>query len=172
MKPKRRHLLVLAMSASGTALTSVVGGCGGESGEDDASAASEGTTSSSSGGGGGTFPQGYLDLGPVEALPVDSLVTVGAFELLVGRDADGVYAMTSRCTHKQCNMIGNDGIGPGNITVCGCHDSAFDPNGLPLNGPATEPLPHFDVIINEVAHIGVNPDITVDLDKRAAVPVG
>ena len=41
-----------------------------------------------------------------------------------GRDAAGVYAMTSRCSHQNCNMLGNDGIFPGEV-ICGCHNSHF-----------------------------------------------
>ncbi len=171
MKPKRRQLLVLAaVAAGGNAL-----GCGGEEGIDDDDSSGAGGGAGGGGGEGGgtasTFPQGYVDLGPVAALPLGSLVTVAFVELLVGHDAAGIYAMHSRCTHQLCNMIGNDGITAGNITRCGCHGSEFDPNGVPIKGPASQPLPHYRVLINEALHIGVNTDIEVELDERAALPV-
>lgn len=139
--------------------------------DDDNSNGASGSGAAGAGGSGaGTFPEGYVDLGPVAALPVGTLVTVAFEELLVGRDEVGVYAMTSRCTHQGCNMIDNDGVMPGNITQCGCHGSRFDPNGVPIKGPASKPLVHFSVIINDALRIGVNDQLQVDMGERAAVP--
>ena len=168
-KHNRRHLLVLAAATAGT---SALAACADDTVEDDIGpTGSNGASTGAAGGNGASvFPEGYTDLGPVEALPVDSLVAVGFAELLVGRDSAGVYAMTSRCTHQQCNMIGNDGIMAGNITVCGCHNSNFDPNGVPISGPANDPLAHFDVLINDALHIGVNKDMVVDINQRTPVP--
>ncbi len=168
-KPKRRQLLVFAAATAGGNVL----GCGGEEGSDDDGSSGSGGVGGNGGEGGAgasAFPPGYVDLGPVAALPVGSLVTVAFVELLVGRDAAGVYAMNSRCTHQLCNMIGNDGVTPGNITVCGCHGSEFDPNGVPIKGPATKPLPHYSVLINDALHIGVNIDVEVVMEERAAVP--
>ena len=143
--------------------------CDGETSEDDAAAAAAGGVGSGGDGGGvpSVFPDGFVDLGSIATLPVNALVTIPSHELLLGRDEGGVYAMTSRCTHRNCNMIANEGITPGNITVCGCHGSNFDPNGVPINGPASQPLAHFEVMVNEAIHVGVNLDVEVDIDERA-----
>jgi len=113
------------------------------------------------------FPDGYIVLGNLETFPPGTVVPVGSLSLLVGRDELGVYAMTSICTHEQCEMINNDGTSGSGITTCGCHGSVFDPNGVPTKGPASQPLQHFDVLIDDNGYIAVNPTIPVDIDQRA-----
>ena len=162
MKTARRRLFMLAATAAGSRALMACGGEGPDEGV--------GGTSGAGGGDVGQFPAGYVDLGPVDALPEGTLVAVSFVELLVGRDTQGVYAMTSRCTHQGCNMIDNDGIAPGNITVCGCHGSRFDADGVPIKGPAKKSLTHYGVIINNLRRIGVNTSVTVAITERAAVP--
>ena len=63
---------------------------------------------------------------------------------LIGRDAGGLYAMSSICTHKACDMgkegeILDDGI------ECLCHHSIFGPTGTVREGPAERELPHYKV---------------------------
>jgi cytochrome b6-f complex iron-sulfur subunit len=158
MNARRRFLRVLAAA-------SVVAGCGDEGG-----APSVGT----SGGAGGAmgqpeFPEGYVLLGNVETFPVGTFKPIAQLEIIVAHDPGGVYAMTSRCTHQNCNMIGNDGTSGNGITTCGCHNSVFDPNGEVVSGPASQPLQHFACLVDADGFIAVNPSLPVGLDDRAAV---
>jgi cytochrome b6-f complex iron-sulfur subunit len=64
--------------------------------------------------------------------------------VLIGRDANGVYALTAICTHQGCNMDGLGTISANGIT-CGCHGSRFSNTGTVQAGPATSPLRAFSL---------------------------
>jgi Rieske Fe-S protein len=112
---------------------------------------------------------GDVDAGNVSALPVGSLRSVGSQAVAIGRDMACVYAMTLLCTHEQCNMAVDGNVSPGGIS-CSCHDSAFDPNGGVTSGPATQPLEHYQVMIDEGGQITIHADTVVSPDTRTAVP--
>jgi Rieske Fe-S protein len=62
----------------------------------------------------------------------------------VCRDAGGLFAVTSVCTHQGCDVrFVNQGSG----FSCPCHGSRFDFAGAVTNGPAGSPLRHYDVCI-------------------------
>lgn len=84
-------------------------------------------------------------------------------------DDQGVYAMSTICTHAQCDMK-SDGSISANSLVCSCHGSEFDVDGNVLRGPADAPLPHYAVTIDSAGAITVNADKRVSADTRAAVP--
>lgn len=143
--------------------------CGDETSSDLGSGGFAGT----GGQGGGmpepNLPEGFELAGNVTGIPVGAFVEAFGSDLLFGRDEAGVYAMTSRCTHQQCNMINNEGIvAPGTIR-CGCHGSEFDRFGTPTMGPATAPLAHFAVAIDDNGYIGVDTSQIVDPATRAPV---
>jgi Rieske Fe-S protein len=116
------------------------------------------------------LPAGFELVGNVTGLPVGSLVEAVGPDLIFGRDEVGVYAMTSRCTHQQCNMINNEGIIMPGVIRCACHGSQFDAVGNPIQGPANTQLAHFAVAVDENGYIGVDENQTVDPSTRAAVP--
>jgi cytochrome b6-f complex iron-sulfur subunit len=78
--------------------------------------------------------------------------------VVVIRDQAGLHAMSMRCTHLGCALV-RDQTG----FECHCHGSRFDDEGVPLQGPAAEPLPWYRVVVS-------NGWVLVDLDHR--VPAG
>jgi cytochrome b6-f complex iron-sulfur subunit len=50
---------------------------------------------------------------------------------------DTFTTVNIKCTHKGCDVKYDE---TGNKFVCPCHDSQFDINGIPKNGPANKPL--------------------------------
>ena len=64
---------------------------------------------------------------------------LGNFFLI--KDATGIYAITTVCTHMGCTV----GLPSGNRITCPCHSSQYDLSGGNLVGPATAPLVHFAV---------------------------
>jgi cytochrome b6-f complex iron-sulfur subunit len=56
------------------------------------------------------------------------------------RDAEGVYAVSTVCTHLGCLVKQAEGG-----FECPCHGSTFAPNGTVTKGPAPQPLPWIKV---------------------------
>jgi len=56
------------------------------------------------------------------------------------RDSDGIYAVSSVCTHLGCTVArSTEGFG------CPCHGSKFDATGKVMGGPAPRALPWLEV---------------------------
>ena len=115
---------------------------------------------------GGSDPQsfGSVSAGNVSALPAGSLEAVSGEPLIIGRDAQGLYAMTSTCTHAGCDMTLYGDVTPQGV-YCGCHGSRFDANGNVMRGPASAPLSHFAVAVD------ASGNITVDGTEQVAASV-
>lgn len=115
----------------------------------------------------GTAPTsfGVVSAGNVSALTVGSLRAVSGQPVAIGRDAGGVYAMTSTCTHQGCDM-GSDGSISSAGLVCDCHGSEFDVNGNVIRGPANAPLAHFSVSIDATGNITIDGGHEVDASTR------
>jgi nitrite reductase/ring-hydroxylating ferredoxin subunit len=126
------------------------------------------TGAGSAGGAEPVGPDGFTYCGNVSGLPEGALIGLRFKQLVIGRDNLGVYAMTSICTHKQCNMLADGGIIPGQV-ICGCHDSFFDAIGAVVKGPASKPLVHFETLVDEAGEIFVQVGAIVDPSTRVAV---
>jgi len=74
------------------------------------------------------------------------------------RDAEGVYAISTVCTHLGCIV---KPVGTG--FDCPCHGSRFAPDGSVIKGPAPQPLPWLAV------RVGGD---TVIVDESKVVPAG
>jgi cytochrome b6-f complex iron-sulfur subunit len=58
---------------------------------------------------------------------------------------DRWIAVDRRCSHAGCRLTWQTN---GEKLVCPCHGSTFDPQGLPITGPATRPLRTWPVSIS------------------------
>jgi Rieske Fe-S protein len=116
-------------------------------------------------------PQAFGDApaGNVSALALGTLLAVPNAPAYVGRDAGGVYAMTSTCTHEGCDMVSQGQIEKNGV-FCACHGSRFDLNGAVTRGPADAPLTHFAVDIDAQGNIVVHGATRVTAALRALVP--
>lgn len=75
-------------------------------------------------------------------------VVVDDTPVLLLRDADRVFAIHDRCSHRGCSL--SDGEVEGEEIVCGCHGSRFSlRDGSVRNGPASAPQPAFQVRITD-----------------------
>jgi Rieske Fe-S protein len=99
----------------------------------------------------------------LSSIPIGSLTVAGGLFFL-GRDEQGIYAMSMQCTHKGCVVALN-----GPQLFCSCHESRFDGNGAVLNGPATTPLPHYAVFVDAAGNISVDRFTVVSGDTRTPV---
>ena len=119
--------------------------------------------------GGGSEATGSHPAGNVRDLPVSAVTPLSGVALVIARDAAGVYAMSTLCTHAQCDMNGTDGSISNAELVCSCHGSRFDPNGVPTRGPAGRPLPHYAVTISTEGDIVIMAGSAVGANVRVAV---
>ena len=135
----RRELLVLAGATTGVVvLGGAVSGCGDPT---------------------GTPPTGPVTGGNISALTVGALLVMT--NVVVARDANGVYAMSAVCTHAGCLLDDSaDEISAG--LKCPCHGSTFDGSGSVTAGPARSPLQHYAVTI------AADGSITVDGSQPVA----
>jgi Rieske Fe-S protein len=109
---------------------------------------------------------GKLAAGPASRFAVGTQTWFQCARVFVLRDAGGLYAMTSICTHMQCDVqfdnIGDD-------FLCPCHLSTYDLNGNVTMGPATKPLVHFLITLDGSGNVVVDLNTTVTPDTRVAV---
>lgn len=97
-----------------------------------------------------------------------SLRAVSNEPVCIGRDANGVYAMTLTCTHAGCDIGTEGSVSPQGL-FCGCHGSAFDANGAVVRGPATQPLDHFAVTVDSSGDLTIHGGQTVAASQRLSV---
>jgi cytochrome b6-f complex iron-sulfur subunit len=109
---------------------------------------------------------GTVSAGNVADLPEGTLRAIDGAPAYIGRDADGVYAMTSTCTHEGCDMIAEGSVNASGV-YCACHGSRFDANGSVQSGPADKPLAHFAVEIGDDGVITVHGESQVAASIRA-----
>lgn len=154
-------------------------GCG----EDEAASSGTSSSSGAEGGGGsamsaaggapgtggaGGMPSPLVVVGNVADVKEGELASVPAESLFLGRDAGGIWAMTSLCSHKFCDMVVKGAVTPGAVR-CTCHSSKFDLNGAVLTGPASKPLEHYFCEVAANGDISVDDTQVVDAAFRAAI---
>lgn len=111
---------------------------------------------------------GDVSAGSVSELSVGTVKAIPNAPAYIARDASGLYAMTSTCTHAGCDMIASGSISNQGI-VCNCHGSVFDKDGNPKSGPAQSALEHFAVSVDASGNITVHGGTSVSQAERIAV---
>jgi Rieske Fe-S protein len=143
MTLNRRKLLCLAGGSTGLAV--IGAGCGSPT---------------------GSPPTGPVSAGNVSDLAVGALLVMS--NVAVARDENGVYGMSSVCTHAGCLLSdGSRTIAAG--LGCFCHGSTFDGDGNVTRGPARAPLQHYQVTIESDGNITVDGSQPVPATTRTPV---
>ena len=194
MNDRRRFLHVFGATAAALAVPACGGGEGptsgsGGNGGSGSTSGTTGTTTSGTGGAGGSTGEGGaggqggqggqggdpcdpnppgVTAGTPEKFATDGLHKVSGTKVLIGRDAGGLYALSSLCTHQFCNM-NIDGTVKSTGIVCTCHNSTFDNSGVATKGPASKPLKHFALALACDGTLRVDMKKTVDATTRLAV---
>jgi cytochrome b6-f complex iron-sulfur subunit len=115
-------------------------------------------------------PPGPIDLpsGPIAAGKASDLA-MGALHVLgqvaVGRDAHGLYAMSTVCTHAGCPTQPTSGG-----LYCACHGSFFSSDGAVIRGPARAPLPHYRLDLDSSGDLTVQAGTVVPAGDRTELP--
>src|SRR4051794_24524948 len=136
----RRRLLCLAGCSTGLMMIGAGTGCGDPM---------------------GSPPTGPVSGGNVSALSLGALLVLS--NVAVGRDAEGVYAMSAVCTHAGCLLADSAQTIAGGLN-CPCHGSLFDGDGAVTRGPARAALQHYQVT--------VAPDGSITVDGSQPVAAG
>ncbi len=123
-----------ACSGGTTIVTSQEAGSATDAGTDDA-AADDGSTPP-------TCPVDPSSDGPVTGYPQGTWKAAGDY--IIGHDATGLFAFSTKCTHEGCTISAPSSTG---ATSCPCHGARFDGNGAVTLGPARTPLPHFALTV-------------------------
>jgi cytochrome b6-f complex iron-sulfur subunit len=142
----RRKLLSLAGTSTGViVLTAAIPGCGIPT---------------------GSPPNGPVAVGNVSALSVGTLLAMS--NVVVARDANGVYGMSAVCTHAGCLLDDTSHTIAAGLS-CSCHGSSFDGDGAVTRGPARASLQHYAVTIAADGSITVDGSQPVSASTRTAV---
>lgn len=81
------------------------------------------------------------------------LRTWGKEPVIAVAKGEEVRAFSAVCTHLGCTVAYNAERGH---IVCGCHGAGFDADtGVPLYGPASEPLPQYQTTIDERGQVSI-----------------
>jgi len=80
-----------------------------------------------------------VDLGPLQDYRTSTVTTrwVRRYGLWLVRRDGRLFALEARCTHLGCTPRWSPEEA---LFRCPCHGSGFSPDGVPLNGPAVQPL--------------------------------
>jgi Rieske Fe-S protein len=118
----------------------------------------------------GAGPQDVGDIaaGTTADLAVGVLKGIGSQPACIGRDADGIYAMTLTCTHQSCNMASQGSVSSSGI-YCSCHGSKFDVQGNVTKGPANTSLSHFSVTADASGNLTIHTGTVVAETVRLKV---
>jgi Rieske Fe-S protein len=114
--------------------------------------------------------QGTVDIGPAQNFPRDGVYDqfADADHVLVVRQNGQVYAVSSICTHRACDLEA-----VGDRLRCPCHGSRFDLSGRVVKGPAGRPLPRYAIAAGPGGHLVVDRGVKLQPgEPNAAVAVG
>lgn len=109
------------------------------------------------------FPESNsrVKIGPPDAFARGSVKHLAKLRLWVFRDEQGLYAISSVCTHLGC-IAGRDG--ESGDFLCPCHGSVFQADGKVVAGPAPSGL--------KWVAMSIAPDGQVVVDQVSNVPAG
>ncbi len=114
----------------------------------------------------GLFPEvsSAFKIGKPEDFPVGSTKVYQDKNVLVSRDAEGLYAVSLVCTHLGC-IVSTTEKG----FKCPCHGSVFDGVGSVIAGPAPKGLNWLDISRLPTGKLIVDTSKTVDTGTKMTV---
>lgn len=110
------------------------------------------------------------DYGAVDEFPESAFILRGtrSATMIIGRDGDGLFAMTGLCTHARCPLVAR-GTGDAEYWYCDCHGARFGFNGESQRRVAPRPLTHYAVNVCD-GRVLVDRATPVDPSVRKSVP--
>lgn len=113
-------------------------------------------------GGAATCSGTYFDVGAPASFLLNTPKQFGSPNYIyVVRDANGLYALTSKCTHQ--GVVTQP---QGSEFHCNQHGANFSFTGTVITGPANKPLQHYAMCTLANGNVGVQTSIKVDASTR------
>ncbi len=109
-------------------------------------------------------PSERVKIGTVSSYPVGTQVTLEDQHLFVQRDNEGIYAISTICTHLGCTVRRVD-----SGFDCPCHGSRYNPDGQVVQGPAPKSLPWYRVQIMPSGRVVVDRGNLVALGTKTKI---
>src|SRR4051812_48783339 len=102
-----------------------------------------------------------IDVGAAAAFALNTPKYISTAKCFIVRDAGGLYAVSSLCTHEGAT----NGISGGNFR-CPRHGALFTFNGSIISGPVSTGLKHFAMCTLAGGHVGVTAGAVVSQATR------
>jgi nitrite reductase/ring-hydroxylating ferredoxin subunit len=102
-----------------------------------------------------------IDVGPPSMFVLNTPVAFATNKFFVVRDAGGLYALSSSCTHEGVTC----GVSSGRFR-CPRHGALFTFNGAVVSGPVSQPLVHYSMCTMSNGHVGVTKSALVSATTR------
>lgn len=111
-------------------------------------------------------PPTMFTIGKPDDFPPDSVTFLEENRLFVFRYPEGMYVVSSVCSHLGCNVRWSE---ERTGFDCPCHGSSFDSNGKNIAGPAPRPLKWYELTLISDNKLQINTRREVDKDYRLQV---
>jgi Rieske Fe-S protein len=98
------------------------------------------------------------------AYPPGSATYIPEVKAWLVYDENGLYAVTSTCTHLGCTVNHQD-----EKFVCPCHGSQFNISGEVLQGPAVKSLEHYEVRLSSDGRVLIDRQVIATPTDRLEV---
>ncbi|HVV82678.1 MAG TPA: Rieske (2Fe-2S) protein [Kofleriaceae bacterium] len=105
---------------------------------------------------GGTCTTGVLDVGAPTMFASGAPVLISSASAFVVRDAGGLYALSSRCTHNNVTL----NVSSGRFR-CPRHGALFTFDGAIISGPVSRTLVHYSLCVMTNGHVGLDRNTVV-----------
>lgn len=105
-------------------------------------------------------------VGKTKDFPPDSVTFLENNRLFIFRRPEGMFAISSVCSHLGCNVRWES---EGGGFDCPCHGSRFDTDGRNIEGPAPRPLKWYELSLLSDNKLQINTRHVVDKDYRLKV---
>ena len=99
--------------------------------------------------------------GAASAITASAPKYVSSAQAYVCRDAGGLYAMSSVCTHAGCKVTHET-----SSFYCPCHGASFDLDGQNPTYPAPSPLKHYEMCVDSSGNVQINKSKIVSASTR------
>jgi nitrite reductase/ring-hydroxylating ferredoxin subunit len=123
-----------------------------------------GSGSGSGSGSAATCSGTYVDVGAPTTFTMNVPKLVSGSSVFIVRDANGLYALSSKCTHQGVSLTAQS-----TRFYCSAHGATFSLVGAVTGGPTSKALQHYSLCTLANGNVGLQTSIKVDASTRLNV---